>query len=699
MIGNVLTAPVPTIAEAGDPRPTAEAPESPASGPKARLAGLLGAAIDRPAELLCALLAANAVFQPYRGRYHDSILYGVQLLNRASGGRHREDLFLRFGSQDDYSLYSRIGAPLVRLLGVETASALMYLACVVLFYWALSRLVRAIVPDRRVAAAGLLAIAVSAVAMGGRSTFHVNENFLTPRLPSVALAMIGLERLLAGRRPAAAAALAGSMAMHPLMGLGGVLVALAWGAGRWVSPAVLAGLALLGAAAVAISPALGALVFGEMDPQWYGEVLLRSRYMVGSEWPVGDWLRVFGSFAVLLAAIRLPGLPARPAAMLAAVGVAATAGAAGAMLAGSQPLALLLQGQPFRVLWPLELLRIPLGFLVASRLWAQGGSACRTGAVLLAGLLTIDEPGDPELTTILVVGAGAALLLRGVRQRPRSSGWAWQGAAIGVGAASLLKLVTIHQYLAPNWGKLARLIDLDSLMAAALAPIDPIIRLAAAGVMLAALVRLAGPGARFRTAALTVFLGMQAVGAATSNDRFVGEPGLLREDDRRMVAAFLADRLDRAETPPSVYWPGHLNDLWFDLGANCYYDYYQAAGIAFRRETAREARRRLGTTAPFERFEVTNQRLLHNAKTIEEFVEYIGAGSDPGPPRLEDLIALCTDPLLDVAVLRQGYEGWYSAGNGRWFIYDSKFVRARAAALSGGDAPPAGRAPREGPGD
>ena len=68
--------------------------------------------MDRPWPLFFALLAVNAVALPYRGVIHDSQLYAVQVMNRVENGAYADDLFFRYGSQDKFSLFSVVAAPL-----------------------------------------------------------------------------------------------------------------------------------------------------------------------------------------------------------------------------------------------------------------------------------------------------------------------------------------------------------------------------------------------------------------------------------------------------------------------------------------------------------------------------------------------------------------------------------------------------------
>ncbi len=84
----------------GAPRPVAVAAVS------RRGAGLLARLADSAVAMWLVLLAVNAIGLPYRSRFHDGILYGFQVQNAAERGRFQDDLFLRYGSQDSFSVFS-----------------------------------------------------------------------------------------------------------------------------------------------------------------------------------------------------------------------------------------------------------------------------------------------------------------------------------------------------------------------------------------------------------------------------------------------------------------------------------------------------------------------------------------------------------------------------------------------------------------
>src|SRR5438874_1165283 len=78
-----------------------------------------------PWSLLLVLLAVNALARPYAGITHDARLYSAQVLNQIDPTVYGDDIFFRYGSQDQFSIFSRFVAPVVRLLGLETAFFLL----------------------------------------------------------------------------------------------------------------------------------------------------------------------------------------------------------------------------------------------------------------------------------------------------------------------------------------------------------------------------------------------------------------------------------------------------------------------------------------------------------------------------------------------------------------------------------------------
>ena len=64
---------------------------------------------------------------PYRGITHDAVYYAADALRRLSGGGLADDLFFKYGSQGDYSLFGNAYAWLANHAGIETAAWLISL--------------------------------------------------------------------------------------------------------------------------------------------------------------------------------------------------------------------------------------------------------------------------------------------------------------------------------------------------------------------------------------------------------------------------------------------------------------------------------------------------------------------------------------------------------------------------------------------
>src|SRR4029077_11435977 len=73
------------------------------------------------------VIATWALSHSYRGIFHDAGRYTLQAMARLHPGSLSEDVFLKFGSQDGFTIWSPIYAAASRLLGVELAGATLTL--------------------------------------------------------------------------------------------------------------------------------------------------------------------------------------------------------------------------------------------------------------------------------------------------------------------------------------------------------------------------------------------------------------------------------------------------------------------------------------------------------------------------------------------------------------------------------------------
>lgn len=650
-------------------------------------------AVSSNAVLYSLLLLVNALALGYAGLVHDARLYGIQTLNRVERGSYSHDLYLKFGSQDRYSLFSTVAFPLVALVGLRTGFFLMYLASNALFLWASQRLVLALVRDRVLAAAGLLFLATTLIPFGGLENFYVNENLMTPRLAANAMALLALERLLAGRSAVAAVLFVVGLALHPLMTFGPLLVGLAW----WSWPRLSRQILLVGTAVFAVTsatvlafPGFAGRFLGTMDESWREAIRVANPYNFPSEWATQDWLQIGVAAGIVLAAAALPIFDAARRRLLVSILAVAGAGIAVNLAACTLPYALPLQGQGYRWLWPLAYLQIPLGMCLAVTWWKQGTLPGRITAVILAAYLGAFAHDRTSFLLVLPLVATCALLI-----------WARGDRAVAILAGSLCLIAVIPLAVVQVAGLEAQgnRIGANPLEFARTAPVAlvPIFRLAfcialATGIgwlihKRAGVRRNASttwrrfPGERrgvsptWRHAACWGMVGIAILvqcgffGVAWASE--VRQPA----SPVQMTAGYLGSRLATSKQP-TVYWPsGWINPIWFDLHADSYFDSMQTAGIIFNRDCAREGERRARLVSPFELERARYQAGIYSPLQIRNIERLFQSSVSDAQPGLTDVLALCRQQDLDYLILRQGFAPWYVATDGTWFLYDCHAVR------------------------
>ena len=624
--------------------------------------------------LLCLLLAANGLTRPYAGLIHDSRLYAVQINEQVAPGAHSEDLYLLYGSQDRYTIFTPLMAPLVRLAGFEIAFFLAYLVSKALFYWALLRFVFAIVEDRAAALLALFYFAVAGLPFGGNNIFHLNETFLTPRIAASALVLLALEQRLVGRSWPVLLLLAFALLLHPLMAFAGVLVMALWWlaerlTARQLTAVAVAGV-LLGAVVIGFE-ALGTRVFGHMDTEWRDITLARCYTIGPTQWFAGDWLRIGVSVFVVGAALRT--FARRRAALLLAVLAAAVLGVIGSLIAVHSHYRLLIQVSPYRTLWLLELLSVPLGFWGAARLWRSGRPLDKCGAAALILLITADWHGDsfPPVLVFLLLQPFWAVFYRA---RPRRRDWlagsvtacllTVTGLLCAYDLAELTILLTSPPNVYRDCQPLQALID----SSAALFKLPLLLLVLSVAVWLrpAGLLRLQ------EATLLGFWLGYQGMLTGLVARPEYAEGASDWQAHRRFVAEYLRREMLGRPTALTVYWTADLRDLWFGARVNSYYNWVQLSGCAFNRGTAVEGKRRAFLVRAFEMHRIVRNGLPASSRTV--YQRFYQAAEDVQPTQL-DLFRICGEPGLDFVVLEYSFPGLYSASDGHFYIYDCRRLR------------------------
>ena len=625
-----------------------------------------------PGSLLLSLILLSAIFRPYAGLYHDARLYAVQVVNRTMPELHAEDLYLKYGSQDSYSVFSLLVAPLVEIAGVPLTFFLLYLGGNACWLFAVQRFVPRL-RGRSVAALGAVVyVAVNPLPFGGLGTFHVNENFLTPRVWAVALVVLGLGCLLRGRQASAFGWIALAMLLHPIMGFSGLCIWVLCQLLRSVRPRTFLTLMLFGTAAVGgvlLYEPLGTAIFGRMDDVWREHVVVRSLYCVPWEWMFEDWLGIVTAFAIVASGRMFVRLTPNSKRLLDAVMLLAAVGLAVSFVAPVLPYKLLLQGQAYRALWPLQFIQIPMlfvlvGCLIKGRLSRVGNWAA---IVVLFSFASVEMAGRQVVL--------AALGLAAVYCWRKANGSVGRSAA-ALRAGAIASVVGLGFVVLPIGLTLPHAFSIG-LCGVALIPkvVGPFLTWAAAIGLLFVLYGKLRNAAVYRTVAVCGWLGMQTSFFLMPQNA-IGHP--FRVEVAKDVA-FVEDYLDHRRPAivrtPVLYWPaGPLGGIWIRLGCDSYYSIPQTAGIMFNRGTAIEGHRRASLTRKFE-LDVRREWLQQAPESTRREVYLVFGAACDAEPTEKELVRLCCEEEIDLIIVPNRFDGWYSATNGHLFIYDARRIR------------------------
>ncbi len=616
-----------------------------------------------PRLLFAVCLAANAVFLPYRGLYHDAALYAAQAVN-AVDGRFADDLFFKYGSQARFTLFPAAVGWLVVGVGPDAAFFALYLLSTVARIAALQALANRLFGRTSATAAGLLLASLSAVPVGPDAwpAFSVNETYFTARPPAFALALFGLERAVAGRWPAAAGLLAGAAALHPLIAAPAIAVAVAAGVWGWASTPgrrVVAGAAACTVAAAAAGVWLAAP--HDLDDEWKRAAVARARHLDLSYWETTDFVRLEAAAAAALLAAGVAGRAARR--VLIAVVAVAAAGLLAAFVVHRGTWALPFQAQPFRGVWPLEALARPAACAAAAAVWGRGPGWRATAVVLLAALLAA-----PSLVTVdarLMLGeavlAAAAVSVVGAFGRGPDRWWKAVAAGVAGWAVVWYGVLTPRDVADAFRGGVMLDRPVRERAWAFLFDWGAIPRMAAA---VAAVAVLLPGGRRGVVVALAVAVAATVGWIVTSPpDRDERSVPFVR---REVAARWAGDGL------PTVYWPTDRVELvWFGVGAKSYFRLSQLSGALFNRATEGEGMRRTDVVRPFElELEARDAALGGDPATLARF----GRPTAAPTPTDADFARLVADPLIDFAVLPRDYGGAVATDGWVW-VYDVRVMR------------------------
>jgi hypothetical protein len=613
------------------------------------------------------LYAVMLLLRAYVSLAHDAILYAAQASNWLEPAVWQNDIFFRFGSQDQFTVFSKIVGPVLSVLNVEVAFAVLYCLGHLLFVSGVWAVAQVLVNDRRWAFLGALMMGLVTVPFAGQGTFHIVEPYLTPRLVALPMGLWAMACGFQARYLRAAMCLVVAGAFHPLYIMGPFLCIL--GMWLWPRPRLLVAtviVAALGAAVVLGVPEIGSKVFGTMEDDWKCVARTCTSYNFITEWEPEDAVGILVAAMVHGLGLWLsPRLRGFCAACLAVMVIALV----GSYLAEMLPYKLLFQGQPYRALWVPQFLALPVAVEVLRLTWQA--KLVPSLAAVFAFLMVIASVHHDKYLGLALGAAGVGAFLTHHRQ-PRL------GAIVGFAVAfSIARLPEFLPVAIASFDSTSEfsIIPPTARLFIASGYAGPVARLVVAG-LLALLV------SRFPLAIVPLMalgLGVVAVGSQTDYASQYANPN-------QKNTAFVIEHLRQARTSnkrPTVYWPfqdgGIVKTPWFGAGAEQFVSWTQSSGVLFNRGTALEAHRRMKLVMPLE---VGNDKseTVTSDDLVQRLFDPRGHKTGGGQVRIprataDDIRRLAQEPGLDWVVTRAHFPELTPSGNGSIFLYDLQKLR------------------------
>lgn len=556
----------------------------------------------------------------YQGLHHDAILYTLQALAHEYPDDLSNDVFLRFGSQDQYSLFGSLYALAIGPLGVEPAAALLTFTLQLALICSAALLVYRLAPSRALTALGVSVFIAIPGFYGADRIFGCIEPFLTPRMGAEALVLAGMSAAWSERPKLAWGLIAAGMLIHPVMAAAG-LAALGWLYFGIRRPGLT--LLLLGGGLLLLWGCAGLLPngrWGSFDPAWLAIVRARVPYVFLAHESRDDWGRAAVPLATLaIGTIVLVEQRARLLCQV-ALGTALTGLVLSLVACDLAKLVLFTQLQPWRWQWLGVATAALLLPAIAAAAWRRSDAGKIAMALLAAAwLFGSDEPA--LLTSAAAVAALALERYAAHRPEPRLFVYGAVGLALIAlvnRTASNLLFLDVH-YADPQIPLWIR--EMTSLTCDGSAPV-------ALGLLATWLAD------RRRSISALAILGVLA--AATCVALF--PDAWRRWTQQRFPTVLVAQFAPWRELIPSgtaVFWSEAPLETWVLLRRPSYISVAQASGVLFSRTSALEMQHRAQT--------------LSSVVPTSAYLDFSGNGAGTGPTA-EQLERACATSAFEFLV-------------------------------------------------
>jgi len=580
--------------------------------------------------MACAALWVGA--RPYEGIIFDGQLYTLLAMAARNPYPLADDLFLKFGSQTDFTLFPHLVGALIGVLGIEPAVALVTVTSALLLLaagWWFGR--RLSSPKLAWLSLGLL-IAVPGW-YGRAEIFRFDEMYLSARVPAEAFSVIALIFACRNQWWRAALSLAVAVSLHPVMAAPAIgiaaLLAIDNHSDRLLGERTAAVVALGGAVLVAVAAALFAPAGTPEHVLWIQSLHTRTVYAFLQNWRLEDWIQNALGLATLAVAATALGLRvarriAHLGLLIGLIGLALAALAS----AGGRFDALLLP-QSWRWPWLSRFIAVALLPAVLSALW-KDGRAGRASALLLASAWVLSSYSGG-----IVAIAAAVLWLGRSWLEPQLGSVALRGAYLVAAAAVVVPVafaiqaipVDFDTNMGPLW--VQRLRDVAGLTGPPM--------LAIAAVWYLAVNRGSSAAAWVGGAVAAI-----ALAGLLQYDRTCRSEPVYSSINHARFASW------RAAIPPSaeVLWHEDPGAVWLLLERKSFLSVSQSAGLMYSPAATPEFLRRSRSLSP-----LVDPRWWTLGKRQEGF-------QPPKPLSLPALREICQNPALGFVVSYNPLDGY-----------------------------------------
>lgn len=238
---------------------------------------------------------------PYKGIVHDSRLYTLQAISHINPEIFKNDLFLKYESQENYSVFSYIYSLIIKFSTPATANIFLFILGHVFWFVAAYLLVCTLMRGALKYISFVFIIAMPAF-YGPQNIFSFGEPFLTPRLFAEAFVLFSIYFILKEKFALSGFILAISFILHPIVACTGAMFIYIYCFLKYPKYTIICGFILVSIVLIAALHGIQPFtkIFHKMDAEWAGIVQKHTDFLFLSNWSLRDLLPTITSFLMVL---------------------------------------------------------------------------------------------------------------------------------------------------------------------------------------------------------------------------------------------------------------------------------------------------------------------------------------------------------------------------------------------------------------